>query len=627
MSKPAKPLWLQIFEEFVRYVRINSKEVPAVDERGAPMDLWRGQKMVLDVVVKGLRDGAHVFLFGKGRQQGISTVFELLLLCWIAINPGMMAAYVCDKEENRATIRAKIAHYMKSFPQGFFGAKFVIVGNNKEFMLFSNGSRMDFIVAGIKENWGESRGYAAALLTEVSKYGKAKGLSSFRETLAENNPNSLVIYESTSNGMNHWKDMADEFARDKFGKRIGFVGWWGKELNSIKRNDPRYRVYGVADPDPVERQLMDEVEELYGIKITQEQLAWYRYKHSDTSVTIQDMNQNLPWTLRQSFVISGYSFFSMPLLEKEYERCSQITYIGYRYLIGNDFWGVVCEQITDINRKDEVVLRVWEEPKEGAYYAIGVDPAHGRDEDNDRHAISVWRCFGDKMVQVAEYADNETGTKQAAWVLAHLAGAYKNCVINVEAAPGPGGVIMNELENLRDKVRLDNRLDASADKNPNWDDFLSTARWYLYKKYDHYGGGGSVKGWESNYKTKLQLMESIRDNFTGERIIVRSVPLIKEMMSVIRKGDVIGAPESEYDDRVFGMALANRGWVQDIMMNLFAQGELYENYIAEMNGVPMDKSVKMINNMVRDFMVRAAEQADIPQMDPHQQWLLDKGFI
>jgi hypothetical protein len=245
---------------------------------------------------------------------------------------------------------------------------------------------------------------------------------------------------------------------------------------------------------------------------------------------------------------------------------------------------------------------------------------------NDRHAISVWRCFGDKMVQVAEYADNETGTKQAAWVLAHLAGAYKNCVINVESAPGPGGVIMNELENLRDKMRIDPRFDNATEKNPNWEDFLSTARWYLYKKYDHFSGG-SVKGWESNYKTKLQLMESIRDNFTGDRIIVRSVPLLTEMMSVIRKGDVIGAPESEYDDRVFGMALANRGWVQDIMMGMFARQELYENYLAEISGVPIDKSVKMINNMIRDFMVRAEEAAETPQIDPHKQWLYDKGFM
>jgi hypothetical protein len=622
-----KQPWVPVFKEFIKYIRINSKEVASIDEKGAPLNLWESQKIVLDRIEHGMERGKHSFCVLKSRQLGLSTFTVALDTFWLAFFSRITGALVTENDKNSEIFREMVKSYIRSLPKGFFGSKFDIVNDNDKFMSFTNGSRLDFLVAGKnKENWGEGSGYVLAHLTEVAAYGKPAGLASFREALSETHPQRLVIYESTAKGMNLYKALWEEHKRDEFSKEAIFVGWYHKPMNKILRNDPRFKVYGVADYDPVEEELLEDVKTKYGYSISREQMAWYRWRQSDTSVTQQDMNQNQPFTEEMAFVATGYSFFQMGVLEKELERCTKLIFTGYKYLIGNDFWTVECEQITDPNRLPEVTLRIWEEPDENGFYAIGVDPAHGRDEDNDRHAISVWRCFGDKLVQVAEYADNEIGTKQAAWVLAHLAGAYRNCVINVESAPGPGGVIMNEVENLRDKMRIDPRFDNNTDKNPNWDDFLANARWYLYRKYDHYGPG-TVKGWESNYKTKIQLMNQIHDNFLGDKVLVRSVPLIKEMMSVIRRGDQIGAPESEYDDRVFGMALANRGWIDSWMMNLLAQGVVYDDYLKEISGEPVDKSTKMINNIVRDFMKNAAERAETPQIDPHKQWLYDKGFM
>lgn len=620
--------WVPLFHEFIKYLRINSKEVPSIDNRGAPLNLWRSQKMAVETIVSGMERGAHVFMFGKARQLGVSTVFEALDIFWLATHSGMMGAYVCDREENRATIREKITRFMGAFPPNFFGSSFKVEKDNKDFMLFSNGSRLDFIVAGTKakENWGEGRGYALCHLTEVSKFGSAQGLANFRETLSETNPDRLFVYESTSKGMNHWRTLWEEFGRDEFGKRRMFLGWWSKDLNIIKKGDQRYAVYGVADIDPLEQELIDKVKNDYGYSITREQLAWYRYKQSDTTVTHEDMRQNLPWTIEESFVATGHSFFQMNLLQDELTKCSDIVYKGYRYLIGNDFWSVVCERIRDPNLQQEITLRVWEEPVEDATYVIGCDPAYGRSEHKDRHAICVMRCFGDKMLQVAEYADNETGTRQAAWVLAHLAGAYKNCVINVEAAPGPGGVIMNELENLRDRMRIDPQFDVTVGKNENWADFLSTARWYLYKKPDHFAPG-FVKGWESNSRTKVQIMEQLRDKFVTGNIIIHSRPLVEEMMDVIRDGDSIEAPQSAKDDRVIALALCNRAWIDSLMMSLLAQGETYESYLKSENGNPLDKSVKFVNNIVSSFFNNAEEMADVPVIPPHRQWLYDKGFM
>jgi hypothetical protein len=619
--------WFPVFLEFIKYLRINSKETQAVDDKGSPLDLWGSQKFVLDEIIHGMEHGIRTFMILKARQLGISTVTLALDIFYLAMFPNIPGVIVTENEGNRTIFRDTIRRYIESFPKGFFGTKFQVVNSNKDMMLFSNGSRLDFVVAGkTKDNWAEGRGYVLSHLTEVAAYGSEKGLASFRETISETHPNRLCIYESTAKGMNHYRTQWDEFARDELSKKRIFIGWYHKDVNAIKKTDARFAVYGVADPDPLEQELMDEVEKNYGYKIKKEQLAWYRWRNSDTTSTIQDLHQNLPWTANQAFVATGYSFFQMALLQNELERCRLIPFKGYKYVMGNDFWSVVCEHIYDENRLGEIVLRVWEEPVDDATYVIGCDPAHGRDEKNDRHAINVMRCFGDKLVQVAEYADNETGTRQAAWVLAHLAGAYKQCVVNVEAAPGPGGVIMNELENLRERMRIDDRFDNAEKKIESWDDFLSNARWYLYKKPDHFAPG-FVKGWESNWKTKVQIMEQLRDKFVTECIIIRSKPLVEEMMDVIRDGDSIGAPESAKDDRVIALALCNRAWIDSLMLPLLSQGETYEAYLRAENGEPVDKSVKFMNNIVSSFFMDAEQKAEMPRIDPHKQWLMDRGFL
>lgn len=619
--------WVPLFREFIKYIRINSKEVPAVDKLGAPLDLWPGQEIALKTIVHGLEHGIHTFMFGKSRQVGMSTFFETLDIFWLATHPGMMGAYVIDKDKNLPAIRDKIKRYFNSFPPGFFGKKFAIENDNKEMMIFSNGSRLDFLTAGVgkkETHWGEGKGYACAHLTEVSKYGNAAGLASFRATLSEANPDRLFVYESQSNGMNHWKEMWGEFGDDEFRKSRSFIGFWGNPFNGIKKGSPAYRVFGVAPPDPEEQELIDKVYNDYGFRVSQEQLAWYRQEHRSSS-SLETLRQTYPWTIEESFVATGHSFFQTPILQREFERLSDVRYRGYRYVMGNDFWSTVCEPIYDPNRKEEITLRVWEEPSPEGYYAIGCDPAWGRGENKDKHAITVFRCFGDKVMQVAEYADNAIDTRQAAWVLAHLAGAYKNSLVNPEIN-GPGAVIITELENLRDRMRIDPKFDAEKGKNPAWDDFLDNARWYLYRKPDHWAAG-MLKGFETTSKTKVQIMHLLRDKFVTECIIIQSKPLIAEMMDVVHDGDSIEAPSPAHDDRVFAMALAVRAWSDHLMMHLLSQGDIYENYVRAENGEPIDKSVKLMNNIIHSYFQNAEEVAERPQIPPHQQWLYDKGFI
>jgi hypothetical protein len=83
-----------------------------------------------------------------------------------------------------------------------------------------------------------------------------------------------------------------------------------------------------------------------------------------------------------------------------------------------------------------------------AYYVIGADPAYGSSDWADRFCIQVYRVYADGLEQVATFATSELNTYQFAWVIAHLAGAYKNSTLNLEVN-GPGQAVINELRNLK----------------------------------------------------------------------------------------------------------------------------------------------------------------------------------
>ena len=137
--------WMRPFEDFLKHMRIDSKEIAAEDERGSPLNLWGSQRMFLSEVATGLEDGQNTFVCLKARQEGISTVSLAIDIFWCLVHPGMMGALVTDTEANRNIFRATIERYIKNLPAKLVGENFKIPRVNRDFILFPNGSsRLDF---------------------------------------------------------------------------------------------------------------------------------------------------------------------------------------------------------------------------------------------------------------------------------------------------------------------------------------------------------------------------------------------------------------------------------------------------------------------------------------------------
>jgi len=460
----------------------------------------------------------------------------------------------------------------------------------------------------------------------------SEGLASFEESFSQTNPDRLYIYESTAKGAaNVWYDRWKTGEADSFTRRSHFLGWWSSPENSVPRTDPRYNTYGKGSRSREEKDQIERVQKLYDYEVTPEQLAWYRWRVENvTSEESAVFEQNQPWTAEEAFIVTGYSFFQVRQLSKAlkglYENKEEHQYSGYRYFYGENFFDMKLEYLdpNETTLKEEIELRVWEEPQEDGRYVMGMDPAYG-EAHGDNIVISVWRVFADCMEQVAEFATARVEPKRAAWVLAHLAGAYKDCIINLELQGG-GQNVMQELDSLRGQLKSD--LYADHVRSRDWEDAMGWARWYLYHRPDSMGKG-YLYNTVTSYNTKRTMLYGYQGSFVTNELIIHSEKLILEMQNVRVDGNEIGAPESSSpdckDDRVTGAALATMAWNSWRKAEMIALG-LTRKRVKEETGGKAPVIIQRMNNLVYRFMQNADQRAAEAAMTPLQTWREERGF-
>lgn len=340
--------------------------------------------------------------------------------------------------------------------------------------------------------------------------------------------------------------------------RFIFIGFWANPTYSIAKTDPDYKTYWDGSLTEEEIARARYVKQQYNYIIKTEQVAWWRreaeFRHEEY------MLRHYPWHERECFIASGSGFFpaARTLEISEQLTPSSPPYKGYKYLFNEAFLESRIEPTTD---HDEVMLKVWEPPEPAGLYTIGIDPSGGGGGDSDDHAIEVLRCYADRIVQVAEFRTNRPLTYQIAWVLCHLAGAYRDHIANLEVS-GVGAAVLPEVRNLR--MLAERGILQGEPGSENILNYIGAVRWFLYKRADTLGGAGNVIAWKANSDNKSQTYSELRDSLMLRRVEIRSPGLIAQMQSVIEDEGWIGAgPDTgENDDLVSALVLAHHAWIE-----------------------------------------------------------------
>jgi hypothetical protein len=546
---------LNQFYRFCSQLKIETKE-----QGLRKMDNLLGtQTYVMDEIAQGLAEDVHFFVILKGRQLGITTISLALDLYWHFLNPGLQGTLTTDTEENRDMFRSTLSMYMEGLPKEY---KIPLLAHNRNQLSLKNRSRLFYQVAGLRAKGSLGRGKAITYLhgTETSSWGDEEGLASLLASLAENNPNRMYIFESTARGFNMFHDMYVT-ARKARTQRAIFCGWWRNQFYSVPGDSQIYKVYWDGKLTPEEKEWTRDIKKLYNVEINSRQMAWWRWKLYEGIKDDALMYQEFPPTEDYAFIMTGTSFFSNARCTDVMKIAKKVDCDYYRYSMGANF------QDTEVLKSTErlATLKVWEEPIDTAYYVIGADPAYGSSDWADRFCIQVYRCYADGMEQVAEFATSEMNTYQFAWVIAHLAGAYKNSTLNLEVN-GPGQAVINELRNLKRQ--------ASAIGGAIGHDLmnvLGSMSNYIWRRNDTLGGLSNSIGWLTTASSKERMLSYMKDYFERGMMDIYSVDLVEEMKTIVRDGGAIHASGRNKDDRVMAAALACAAFAEQLQPRLMAQ--------------------------------------------------------
>jgi hypothetical protein len=566
------------FEEFLKVCRVQTKDFGL-----QPFRMLGTQRYILDEIEKGLSEGKTVFVILKARQLGVSTFFLLLDLFWSFNYPGLSGAIATHTDQSREQFRAIVETFFAHLPDSH---KIKKHAHNRLMLVLKNGSQFVYLVAGTKSKeaagLGRSGAYNFCHLSEVAFWGTEGDISELEATMSQHYPHRLQVAETTAKGFNFFHDMWEESKESQVTGSI-FVGWWRNELYAFSTEDSRFGVYmpeGLEAPlSALERKRVRMVRERYGFDISPEQIAWYRWQlESKQRGDQQSMDQNFPWVEEDAFVATGSKFFTGEGLTDAMRSAKKLSYMPFKYRLGEDWLDTQIIDATKQRGRED--LRVWELSDPNGTYVIGCDPAFGSSETADRTSIHVSRCWADRLIQVAEYASPTTLTYQCAWILCHLAGYYRNCMVNLEIS-GPGATVFQEMLHLQRQAARAKSTEGQAE--PNLRDIFGATAHYLYRRVDSMRGDLAYQ-WRTTHDNKHAMMSAYRDSFQLGRFILNSLPVLEEMRSMVYDEGSVFAEGRKKDDRVIAAALAHEAWKRWKQPKLLAQGYTYGIWLKEKEG-------------------------------------------
>lgn len=336
----------------------------------------------------------------KARQLGFSTFIAAVIFVLTILVPNQTACIVADTAEHATNLFNKYKFYYDCLPEYFHRVLPLKASNAKELKVaYGNGqsSKVRVLVQG--ENAGRSDTCQYLHLSEVAFWQDIEDTTtSILQTVDDNNPNSIIAYETTANGVNYYKTVWDMDQGGDTGYKALFFAWYLDPKNR--------RPYDGFQLFDWEKKLMDTLD------LDLEQIAWYRVQYNKMRGNLEKLRQEFPSTPIEAFIVSGTSVFNMELLlerkaEILKERPLKQGFFRYKKEVNVDGSQI---RVTDIQWIDSErgEIKIFEEPREGHPYIANNDPAMGGE---DYFATQVLNNY--TGIQAAVYHKNKCDADEA----------------------------------------------------------------------------------------------------------------------------------------------------------------------------------------------------------------------
>lgn len=251
------------------------------------------------------------FIILKGRQQGFTSLITAIQLCYAIVKNNFSGMTIADTDSNTTNIfNDKAKYYYAMLPESLHPhEKF---SNRRE--LFFDKLNSSWRIQCASDEMGRSKTLNFVHDSEVAffKCDIDKMKAAIGQALTKY---SVLIYESTANGYNSFKDLWDS------GVCINlFYEWWRTKEYYLKNTGIIETVVEKAK----DSWLNNRIDWLRNVKhLTEEQIAWYCNKY-DGYTDKNLLRQEYPCTPEEAFISTGDCIFNSSDIHERIEELRQI---------------------------------------------------------------------------------------------------------------------------------------------------------------------------------------------------------------------------------------------------------------------------------------------------------------
>ena len=498
----------------LKYIE-NHLKIRDKDSNIVPLKLNTPQMKLYDIIRKQSSAGKPIrVIVLKARQMGFSTLVEAIMFKRTATAENVQSAIVTHEADATNNLYTMTRRYYDEITEPLLKPQ-IEKSNAKELQFGDLKSGIRCYTAG-----NETIGRSATLNNvHISEYAFWRGNK--KDTLTgllnavPNNPNTMIVIESTANGYDDFKDLWDAAVAGNNDFVPVFVGW--NELNE-------YRIKGASIELTTEEQ---HLQELYGLDI--EQLAWRRnMTRNNCNGDLDLFQQEYPLTPEEAFISTGHCYFGTDGKKKIIERMSQLKE-EKPLAVGFFDYAYDGLRISDVKWVDDEhgYIKIHEQPRENVPYVLGGDTAG---EGSDYFVGQVLDNTTGKQVAVfCEQMGEELYARQIYCLGMYYNTALVGIEINFSTYP------VKELERL---------------KYP---------KQFLRQREDVIGTQIEHKfGFRTTTSTRPAALAELATIVREEIEAINDVDTLREMLTFIK--DDNGKPVAEvgkHDDRVMALAIAH----------------------------------------------------------------------
>lgn len=469
--------------------------------------------------VQFARRGRARALVLKARQMGLSTVTQGINFTLAMNFDNYQALTVAHDDDTSLSLLRKCHTYWAEYPfRDFYTTR-----NDKENVLsWQHGSRLEIATAGNRKA-GRGKTVRALHLSELAFYPDAKKLCLGLLQTVPNSDHTIIIGESTANGIGdyYYTQWEAACAGDTDYEPI-FYPWYSY-------HDYRYSLTHQTREIPAIFNLDEEERVLRAIGVDDDQLAWRRWAIATLcGGDILQFHQEYPATPEEAFVSTGHNVFPLDALQRIYQpilpEVGRLIRDGDSVKFLNDPTGP---------------LKVYRHPardRDWGQYQVGADPTRTTDGD-----YAVGQVISRRTMEQVAVFRRRMDPRNFGEEMFKLALYYNTAQLAVEKQ-GPGQLTIGALLGMNyPNMWMHSKIDKTPGNivEDNW-------------------------GWQTTVQGKEvaigQLIALVVDGFNPASfgLIIHDPDTFREMKNYVKLPDgTYGNADGEtHDDTVMGLAIA-----------------------------------------------------------------------